>query len=240
MPSVSFPLAFAAGLLSFISPCVLPLVPVYLGYLSGTSLSANASPDRGQVFTQALFFVGGFTLVFVVLFGLPTTVLAGALQQYSELIARLGGAILILFGLHTMGVFTIPILNITRQVQIGSGWEMGYARSALFGMTFAAGWTPCVGPLLGAVVTLGFTEPSRAIWFILVYAAGLAVPFLVTAALLTRAVGWLKRLNRHMRVVEITSGVLLVGVGILLLTGTFTALNTYFIRLTPEWLTRYL
>ena len=240
MPSVSFPLAFAAGLLSFFSPCVLPLVPVYLGYLSGTSFSAGASPDRWKVFSQALFFVGGFTSVFVILFGLPTTVLAGALQQYSELITRLGGVVLIVFGLHTMGLFTIPILNVTRQAQIGSGLQMGYARSALFGVTFAAGWTPCIGPLLGAVVTLGFAEPSRAIWFILVYAAGLAVPFLVTAALLTQAVGWLKRLNRHMRAVEIASGLLLIGVGILLVTGMFTTMNTYFIGITPEWLTRYL
>ena len=240
MPSVSFPLAFAAGLLSFISPCVLPLVPVYLGYLSGASFSASASPDRWKVFSQALFFVGGFTSVFVILFGLPTTVLAGALQQYSELITRLGGVVLIVFGLHTMGLFTIPILNVTRQAQIGSGLQMGCARSALFGVTFAAGWTPCIGPLLGAVVTLGFAEPSRAIWFILVYAAGLAVPFLVTAALLTQAVGWLKRLNRHMRAVEIASGLLLIGVGILLVTGMFTTMNTYFIGITPEWLTRYL
>ncbi|HUV74431.1 MAG TPA: cytochrome c biogenesis protein CcdA [Anaerolineae bacterium] len=240
MPSVSFPLAFAAGLLSFFSPCVLPLVPVYLGYLSGTSFSAGASPDRWKVFSQALFFVVGFTSVFVILFGLPTTVLAGALQQYSELITRLGGVVLIVFGLHTMGLFTIPVLNVTRQAQIGSGLQMGYARSALFGVTFAAGWTPCIGPLLGAVVTLGFAEPSRAIWFILVYAAGLAVPFLVTAALLTQAVGWLKRLNRHMRAVEIASGLLLIGVGILLVTGMFTTMNTYFIGITPEWLTRYL
>ena len=240
MPSVSVPLAFAAGLLSFFSPCVLPLVPVYLGYLSGTSFSAGASPDRWKVFSHALFFVVGFTSVFVILFGLPTTVLAGALQQYSELITRLGGVVLIVFGLHTMGLFTIPVLNVTRQAQIGSGLQMGYARSALFGVTFAAGWTPCIGPLLGAVVTLGFAEPSRAIWFILVYAAGLAVPFLVTAALLTQAVGWLKRLNRHMRAVEIASGLLLIGVGILLVTGMFTTMNTYFIGITPEWLTRYL
>ena len=240
MPAVSFPLAFAAGLLSFFSPCVLPLVPVYLGYLSGTSFSASASHDRLQVFSQALFFVGGFTLVFVVLFGLPTTLLAGALQEYSEPITRLGGVILIVFGLHTMGLFTIPILNVTRQAQIGSGLQMGYARSALFGVTFAAGWTPCIGPLLGAVMTLGFAEPSRAFWFILVYAAGLAVPFLVTAALLTQAVGWLKRLNRYMRAVEIASGLLLVGVGILLVTGMFTTMNTYFIGITPKWLTRYL
>ncbi len=240
MPSISFPLAFSAGLLSFISPCVLPLVPVYLGYLSGASLSASASHDRWQVFSHALSFVGGFTLVFVILFGLPTTLLAGTLQQYSELITTVGGAILIVFGLHTIGVFTIPVLNMTRQAQIGSGLEVGYARSVLFGVTFAAGWTPCIGPLLGAVVTLGFAEPSRAIWFILVYAAGLAVPFLVTAALLSRIVGWLKRLNRHMRAVEIASGLLLIGVGILLITGMFTTINTYFMGITPEWLARYL
>lgn len=240
MPSISYPLAFAAGLLSFISPCVLPLVPVYIGYLSGASLSANVQPRQWEVFSQALFFVGGFTLVFVILFGLPATVLAGALQRYSDLITRVGGAILILFGLHIMRVLTIPILNTTRQVEIGSRMEMGYARSALFGVTFAAGWTPCVGPLLGAVVTLAFAEPSKSLGFILVYAAGLAIPFLVTAALLTQAVGWLKKLNRHMRAVEIASGVLLIGVGILLVTGTFSVLNTLFIGLTPQWLARYL
>lgn len=240
MPSISFPLAFSAGLLSFISPCVLPLVPAYLGYLSGTSLSGGVSPHRWRVFRHALFFVGGFTVVFVILFGLPMSVLAGVLQQYSEVITKLGGLVLVVFGLHTMGVFTIPILNMTRQAQIGSGLQVGYARSALFGVTFAAGWTPCIGPLLGAVMTLGFVEPSRAIWFILVYAAGLALPFLLTAALLTRGVGWLKRLNRHMRAVEIASGLLLIAVGILLITGMFTTINTYFIDLTPEWLTRYL
>ncbi|TKJ27885.1 MAG: cytochrome C biogenesis protein CcmH [Chloroflexi bacterium B3_Chlor] len=240
MPSVSFPLAFAAGLLSFISPCVLPLVPVYLSYLSGNTLSGDSSPSRRQVFSHALFFVGGFTLVFVILFGLPTTILAGALQQYSEWITKLGGAILLLFGLHTMGILTIPILNVTRQVDIGAGMELGFARSALFGVTFAAGWTPCVGPLLGAVVTLAFAEPSRGVVFVFVYAMGLAAPFLVTAALLTRGVGWLRRLNRHMRAVEMASGLLMVGVGILLITGTFTALNAFFIGITPEWLTQYL
>jgi cytochrome c-type biogenesis protein len=240
MPSISYPLAFAAGLLSFVSPCVLPLVPVYLGYLSGTSLSGDTPPERRQVFAHAIFFVAGFTLIFVVLFGLPATILGSALQQCGDWIARIGGVILILFGLHTMGAFTIPILNTTRQMEIGSGMEVGYARSALFGVTFGAAWTPCVGPLLGAVVTLAFTEPSKALGFILVYAAGLAMPFLVTAALLTRAVQWLNRLNRHVRAVEIASGVLLVGVGILLLTGTFSVLNRYFMGITPEWLVEYL
>lgn len=240
MPSISFPLAFAAGLLSFMAPCVLPLVPVYLSYLSGSSLSGDTSPNRRQVFSHALFFVGGFTLVFLILFGLPTTILGGALQHYGDWITMIGGAVLILFGLHTMGIFTIPILNMTRQVEIGTGMQMGFARSALFGVTFAAGWTPCVGPLLGTAMTLALTEPSRGVVLIFVYAMGLATPFLVTAALLTQAVGWLKRLNRHMRAVEIATGLLMIGVGLLLITGTFSMLNAYFIRITPEWLTQYL
>lgn len=240
MPSISFPLAFAAGLLSFVSPCVLPLVPVYLGYLSGSTLSGDASPNRRQIFSHALSFVGGFTLIFVILFGLPTTILGSALQQHSHWIAKIGGAIVILFGVHTMEIVTIPILNMTRRVEVTKDIEPGYARSTLFGMTFAAGWTPCIGPLLGTVITLAFTEPSRAVGFIFAYAMGLAIPFLMTAALLTRTARWLKRLNRHMRAVEIASGLLMAGVGVLLVTGKFSLLNSYFIRITPEWLVQYL
>ncbi|MEE8390912.1 MAG: cytochrome c biogenesis protein CcdA, partial [Anaerolineae bacterium] len=203
MPSVSVPLIFAAGLLSFLSPCVLPMVPIYLSYLSGSSLSGDTSPSRWRVFSHALFFVAGFSLVFVILFGLPTTLLASTLQQYSDWITRIGGAVLILFGLHIMGLVTISALNVTRQVEVGGGMEPGYLRSVLFGVTFAAGWTPCVGPLLGTVLTLAFTEPSRAMGFLLVYTLGLAIPFLVTAALLARAVRWLKRLNRYMRAIEV-------------------------------------
>ncbi len=240
MPSITFPLAFAAGLLSFVSPCVLPLVPVYLGYLSGSSLSGDTPPSRRLVFGHALLFVGGFTLVFILLFGLPTTILGNALREYSNWIAKIGGAVVILFGLHTMGVITIPWLNMTRRLEMDTGMEPGYARSTLFGVTFAAGWTPCIGPLLGTVMTMAFTEPSRAVGFTLVYALGLAVPFLATAALLTRGVGWLRRLNRHMRAVELVSGLLMVGVGVLLVSGMFTVLNSYFIRITPDWLLRYL
>jgi cytochrome c-type biogenesis protein len=240
MSSVNFSLAFLAGLLSFVSPCVLPMVPIYLGYLSGSSLYGEAPAGRWYVLRHALFFVAGFTFVFVILFGLPTTLLAGALQQYSDWIAKIGGAILILFGLHTMGVVTIPILSMTRRLEAGRGIEPGYVRSILLGVTFAAGWTPCVGPLLGTVMTLAFTEPSRALSLLFVYALGLAVPFLATAALLARAVGWLKQLNRYMRAIEIASGLLMVGVGILLISGTFTLLNSLLIRVTPEWLLRYL
>ena len=248
MNPISFPLVFLAGLLSFVSPCVLPLVPIYLGYLSGSTItsdtssnaSAGLSTSRWQVFSHALFFVAGFTLVFVVLFGLPTTILAGALHQYRDWITRVGGAVLVLFGLHTMGVLTIPVLNLTRRLDVEIGVKQSYARSALFGLTFATGWTPCVGPLLGTALTLAFAEPARAVGFIFTYAMGLAIPFLITALLLSQAVGWLRRLNQHMRAVEIVTGLLIAGVGVLLITGTFSLINSYFIRLTPEWLLRYM
>ena len=240
MPSISIPLVFLAGLLSFLSPCVLPLVPIYISYLSGSSISGDTSSNRWLVLSHALLFVGGFTLVFVILLGLPTTILGSALQQYKGWITRIGGAILVLFGLHTMGIVTIPILNMTRRVDVGTGMKQGYARSALMGVTFAAGWTPCIGPLLGTVMTLAFAEPSRAMVFIFTYALGLAVPFLVTAVLLAQAGAWLKRLNRYTRALEIASGLLMVGVGVLLVTGTFAVLNSYFIRITPEWLLQYL
>ena len=238
MPSISIPLAFLAGILSFASPCVLPLVPVYLSYLSGNSLAGDAALDRRQVFSHALAFVGGFTLTFLILFGLPATILSSALLRYSDWIIRIGGAVVILFGVHTMGLVTIPAFAMTRQMDLGTRLRPGYLRSVLFGVTFAAGWTPCIGPLLGTVMTLAFTSPSQAIGFFLVYALGLAIPFLVTAALLTQAGGWLKRLNRHARAVEIISGLLMIGVGVLLISGRFSMLNNLFIRITPEWMLR--
>ncbi len=240
MPSITYPLALAAGILSFISPCVLPLVPVYLGYLSGGSISGAAAIPRRIVFKHALYFVSGFSAVFIILFGLPATVLGSALQDYSSWIAKIGGVVVILFGLHVWGVITIPWLNMTRQIELGSGLQPGFARSTLFGVTFAAGWTPCIGPLLGAVMTMAFTDPSRAVSFVAVYALGLAIPFLLSALMLTRASNALRRLNRYMRVVEYASGALMITVGILLITGMFTIMNTYFIQITPPWLLRYL
>jgi cytochrome c-type biogenesis protein len=236
MTSVSISLAFLAGLLSFLSPCVLPLVPAYLSYLSGSSLAGNTPPDRRQVFGHALCFVGGFALIFVLLLGLPTTVISGALLQYSYWISRFGGVILILFGLHTIGLVTIPLLQATRRIEIKSGMQSSYLRSILVGMTFAAGWTPCTGVLLGTVMTMAFTEPSQAVVLLSGYALGLAIPFLAVAALLTQAVPWLKRVNQHMRTIKIASGLLMVAVGVLLVSGMYSTLNRLLIRITPEWL----
>lgn len=240
MSSVTIPLAFLAGTLSFLSPCVLPLVPVYLGYLSGSAIHEDNQLRRTQVFTHAVLFVTGFTLVFIVLFGLPATLLGAALNQYSTIIAQVGGVILILFGLHTIGIFTIPFLNMTKQLHLDHGMTPGYLRSGLIGVAFAAGWTPCIGPLLGAVMTLSFTEPKTGVFFTFVYAMGLALPFLLTALLLTRATNFLHRINKHAQIVQRVSGVFLILVGLLLVSGQFATLNTFFMRITPDWLVEHL
>lgn len=230
--------AFMAGLLSFISPCVLPLVPVYLGYLSGSTISGETPPPRKLVFSHALMFVGGFTFIFVVLFGAPAGFLGGLLNTFSQYMVWVGGILLIIFGLHTMGIITIPIFNMQKRLEYGHDQAPSYARSLFIGMAFAAGWTPCIGPLLGAILTLAIQGQNvgLAMLYLFVYSMGLAVPFLATAWLLTAATGRLRRLNRHMQLIERVSGAFILIIGVMLVTGTLTMLNTYANRIVPAWL----
>ncbi len=242
LENITLAAAFLAGLLSFISPCVLPLIPVYLGYLSGSTIVGDQPPPRQLVFTHALLFVFGFTFVFVVLFGLPAGFLGGALGKFSEYLVWVGGLLLIVFGLHTMGLITIPIFNMQKRLEYGHDQAPSYARSAIIGMTFAAGWTPCIGPLLGAILTLAIQGQNigLSMFYLFVYSMGLAIPFLITAWMLTTATSRLKLLNRHMQLIERVSGAFIVIIGVLLLSGTFTVLNTFFNRFVPEWLLTYI
>lgn len=230
--------AFIAGLLSFISPCVLPLIPVYLGYLSGSTLTGDEAPLRSYVFTHALMFVAGFTFIFVVVFGVPVGFLGGLLGKVTDYMVWLGGLLLIIFGLHIMGVITIPIFNVQKKMEYGYGQAPSYARSMFVGMTFAAGWTPCIGPLLGAILTLAIQGQNvgLAMAYLFIYSMGLAVPFLITAWMLTAATSQLKKLNRHMALIERVSGAFIILVGVMLLTGTFTYFNTIANQLAPAWL----
>jgi cytochrome c-type biogenesis protein len=234
--------AFLAGLLSFISPCVLPLIPVYLGYLTGSTIAGTEPPPRRLVFSHALIFVAGFTFIFVVVFGAPAGFLGGALGKLADYMVWVGGLLLIVFGLHTMGLITIPFFNMQKRLEYGHDQAPSYLRSGLVGMTFAAGWTPCIGPLLGVILTLAIQGQNvgLAMFYLFVYSMGLAVPFLVTAWMLTAATGQLRKLNRHMGLIERVSGAFIVTIGVLLVTGTFTVLNTYFNRLVPEWLLQYI
>ncbi|MBN1260042.1 MAG: cytochrome c biogenesis protein CcdA [Anaerolineae bacterium] len=242
MASLNVPLAFLAGLLSILSPCVFSLVPVYLGYISGASMigMGTTQPNRWRVVSHALAFVLGFTLIFVIVLGLPTTLLSNVLHRYSIWITRIGGVLLILFGLHTLHVVTIPLFNVTKRAQFTGGLSQGYLRSMLFGATFASGWSPCVGPLLGLVLTLSFTAPGRAMVFLLVYALGIATPFLLAAVLLSQMMGFMEKLTRHARTIEWISGGLMLVVGLLMVTGLFNRLNDWLILLTPDWLLPHL
>lgn len=235
---LSLPLAFLAGFLSFISPCVLPLVPVYLGYLTGSVVTGESSPPPGVALGHALLFVLGFSLVFVLAFGAPVGLLGRAMIRLTPLLVKAGGLLLIIFGLHTTGLVRIPFLTLERRIEWRPARDPSYLRSLVIGMTFAAGWTPCVGPLLGAILTLAFNAQSlgTALLLLIAYSAGLALPFLAVALLLTAAAEQLRNWNRYLNVVSLVSGVFLIVVGLLLVTDTFQRLNTLLGDAAPLWL----
>lgn len=232
-------LALSAGILSFLSPCVLPMVPVYLGYLSGASITPQGiQTARRAMVAHALAFVLGFTLIFIALWS-ALSVLTVIFTK-TEL-ARIAGVILIIFGIHFIGIVRIPLLYREARFEVRDR-PLGYFTSLLTGMAFAAGWTPCIGPTLSGVIGLAMQEATM--WqgtaLLLAYAAGLGVPFVLTALAWGSAIQWLKRLSPHLRQVEIVSGVLLLTMGLLLVTDNFQRLNTIFFQLTPEWLFKFL
>lgn len=225
-------LAFLAGLASFLSPCVFSLVPAYVGYLSGRAAgaAAGATPrsDRLLTFSHGLAFVLGFSIVFVVL-GVAVSAAGGLLYDLRFYLAKLGGIIVIIFGLHMIGVFRIYFLEYDARVHSAPNQRWGYLSSAMLGVFFAAGWSPCVGPVLGTILTLAINGGSVALGAKLLsaYSAGLAVPFLIAAL----GIGWvatiLRKYNKVMRYVEIAMGVVLVIVGVLLFAGVFELMARY-------------
>jgi cytochrome c-type biogenesis protein len=227
--------AFAAGLLSFLSPCVLPLVPSYVGFLTGMTLP-ELSDRRRVAAVHALLFVLGFSLVFVLL-GASATALGGALKYYQTWIARVGGVLVILFGLVCLGLVRVGALEQERRLQFQHK-PVGYLGSALVGMAFGAGWTPCIGPVLGAILSLAATSDSvsRGMLLLGVYSAGLAVPFLLAAVAVESFLGWFQRFRRFLPWVMRVSGILLVLVGVLMVTGQFTRLAGWLQGLTPEFI----
>lgn len=220
---ISVGLAFLAGLASFLSPCVFSLVPAYVGYLGGRAAGGeNTSSNRWITFSHGIAFVLGFSTVFVLL-GVAAAFAGGLLYDIRTILAKVGGFVVIVFGLHMIGVFHIPFLAYDTRVAQAPDRKWGYLSSALMGVFFSAGWSPCVGPVLGAILTLAINGGSVSNGAILLssYSAGLAIPFLVAAL----GIGWvttiLKKYNKVMRYVEIAMGVVLVVVGIMLFTGVF-------------------
>jgi cytochrome c-type biogenesis protein len=233
--SVGLLVAFGAGLLSFLSPCVLPLVPSYIGFLTG--MTANEVTSRRHLaVVHALLFIFGFSLVFI-LFGASATALGRALNFHREWIQRIGGVLIIIFGLICLDVIKLGFLQQEKRLHLESK-PVGYLGSALVGMTFGAGWTPCIGPILGSVLGLAATEAdlSRGVLLLSTYSLGLAIPFLLAALLLDRFFVWFQRFRRYMPWVQRVSGVLLIIVGILMVTGSFTRLAGWLQQLTPDFL----
>ena len=227
--------AFAAGLLSFLSPCVLPLVPSYLGFLTGMTLP-EVEQRRRVALVHATLFVAGFSLVFILL-GATATALGRTLNYYQVWVQRIGGALIIGFGLMCLGLIRSPMLYQERRLQLEHK-PVGYLGSALVGMVFAAGWTPCIGPVLGGILSLAASagDVRRGVLLLAVYSAGLAVPFIVAALAVESFLRWFQRFRPLLPWVMRITGGLLVLVGVLLMTGQFTRLAAWLQGLTPEFL----
>jgi cytochrome c-type biogenesis protein len=240
--------AFGAGLLSFISPCVLPLIPGYLSYISGLSLDemrgipaggggaavAVARPPgvRRQVVLSSLAFIVGFSLVFVSL-GAAASAIGQFLAQRQALFNRIAGAVIVIFGLHTMGVLRIEWLYQEKRVHT-SRKPAGFIGAGLVGVAFAFGWTPCIGPILAGILALAGSQETvaKGVRLLAVYSLGLGVPFLATALMIDRFFSAMGRIRRYYHTIEIVSGALLVVIGLLIFTNKFTVI--------AKWLTPYL
>ena len=226
--------ALLAGVLSFLSPCVLPIVPPYLAYMGGISMNEmTGGASRRRVLLPAVFFVLGLSTVFLFL-GFTASVFGAFFLQYQDVLSKISGAVVIIFGLHFLGVYRIAILD--REARLDAGDQGGSAFGAyLLGLAFAFGWTPCIGPQLGAILSLAASEASltRGTTLLGVYALGLGLPFILSALFIERAVGLMQRLKRHMKMIERAMGVLLIIVGLALLTGAFSAFSFWLLETFP-------
>jgi len=232
---VSALVAFAAGLLSFLSPCVLPLVPSYVGFLTGMSVE-EAERRRGTALLHGLWFVAGFSLVFVLL-GAAASAVGQLLRDYQVWLGRIGGVLLILFGIYLLGLLRPAFLMREWRVQLARK-PLGFVGSGVVGFTFGAAWTPCIGPILGGILTLAATRAGlgQGIGLLAVYALGLAIPFLLTALALDRFLVWFQRFRPYIVWVDRIAGGMLIVLGLLLVTDSFTLLAGYLQGLTPQFL----
>ena len=227
--SLDVPTAFAAGVASFLSPCVLPLVPGYISFMSGMSLEElSKGADRSAVLKRAgmgsVFFVLGFTVVFTLL-GASASAVGRLLAAYMPILTKIAGAVIVLFGLHTSGILTIPVLYYERRFS-SRGVPPGYLGSFLMGLAFACGWTPCIGPILAGILALAAVQETvaRGVLLLVVYSLGLGVPFLLTGFGLNAFLGFFAKYKRHIVWGERAAGVLLIGVGVLIFTNRLSLL----------------
>ncbi|UWR56510.1 cytochrome c biogenesis CcdA family protein [Phaeobacter inhibens] len=227
--------ALTAGLVSFLSPCVLPIVPPYLAYMSGVSIGEiqGTARARRKAIVAALFFIMGLSTVFLLL-GFTASAFGAFVLQNQELFAQVSGVVVIVFGLHFLSVFRIPMLD--REARMETDQSGGSAVGAyILGLAFAFGWTPCIGPQLGAILSLAATEASvtRGTLLLGIYALGLGVPFLLAAIFLTRSMVLMNRIKPYMGVIEKFMGGLLIVVGFMLVTGLFSEFSFWLLETFP-------
>jgi cytochrome c-type biogenesis protein len=239
-PDVSVIAAFVAGILSISSPCVLPLVPLYLAHLAGVSIGETGPQARGRVLLNAAAYVLGFSLVFILL-GIALGA-AGTLVSTASIVSgnrfwlvRLGGALLIMLGLHQIGVIRIPLLDRERRVTAGNLPTGRVSSSFLIGVTFGAGWSPCVGPILGAILTMASSQGdiNHAAMLLTVYSAGLSIPFLTAAVAFSSAPGMIRRLNQRLHTVTSMSGAVMLAVGVIMVLGIYQQLFARIVQIAP-------
>jgi cytochrome c-type biogenesis protein len=234
-PELGLVIAFTAGVLSFLSPCILPLVPSYVSFITGLSLD-DAERSRRTALVHALLFVLGFTLIFLAL-GATATVLGRLLKAYSVWLTRAGGVLVIVFGLYMLGLLRIGAFAQERRMHIADK-PLGYLGTVLVGIAFGAGWTPCLGPILGGILTYtaSAADFSKGLPLLFACSMGLAIPFVLAAVAIGRFFAVFQRLKPYLPLINKVAGLLLLVVGVLMLSGQFTLIASKLITFTPDWL----
>jgi cytochrome c-type biogenesis protein len=227
--NVSYLMAFTAGLLSFFSPCVLPLVPAYIANLAGTTaIETKEGTNHRSTFFHSLFFVFGFSIIFILL-GASVGLIGNSIMAYSVLLRQIAGGIIILFGIFLIASYKLPWLNYEKRVNFRMSGNRGYFRSILIGAVFALGWTPCVGPILAAILIMaGMSQTvGQGAFLLVLYSLGLGIPFMIIGVAWSVIMPLWKGINRHLGKISIISGILLIIVGILILLGKLSLLSSF-------------
>ncbi|ANA40615.1 MULTISPECIES: cytochrome c biogenesis CcdA family protein [Geobacter] len=234
--NITFVGAFVAGLLSFLSPCVLPLIPSFITYITGLSFADIQAEHpthevRQQTIAHSLLFIAGFTFVFVLL-GASATFIGGFLHEHMDVIRKVGGALIVIFGIHVSGLVPIHLLLGEKRLHVHRK-PAGYLGSFLVGLAFAAGWTPCIGPILASILMVAATEETvtKGILLLFTYSMGLAIPFFLSSLAMHQFLTFFNRFKKHIRILEIVTGLFLVIVGVMIFTNYLSVLSRY----TMKW-----
>lgn len=233
--NISLLLAFSAGILSFASPCVLPLIPSYVTYITGLSLerlrSGEEKGHRLETLFHSIAFVVGFSIIFVSL-GASATLLGQVMARHQVLLRKVGGVLVVIFGLHFTGLINIRFLQVYKKADLKEK-PMGYLGSVLIGLIFGAGWTPCIGPILSSILLYASTAETmtKGIMLLTAYSLGLGIPFIISAVAINRFLSFFQGVIRHMKALTIASGILLIIIGVLIFTNSLTTISSLFSRL---------